>query len=100
MQEKITEIIKDALVELNETLGLEALKHPTEETLLYGPKGVLSSLELVNLIVLVEERIEQVFGIEIILADDRALSQRLSPFVQVKRLARYIEKLLKENRDE
>ena len=58
--------------------------------------AVLDSLGLVNLIVSVEQNIEDEFHVVITIADDRALSQKHSPFRTVESLAEYIEILLKE----
>ena len=41
-------------------------------------------------------KISEKFNKEIILADEKAMSQERSPFLSVKSLADYIEKLLNE----
>ena len=94
MKEKIEEIVIDALVELNEEIESESLKNPTNKTKLYGGDGALDSLALVTLIADLEERIAEEFDKEILLADERAMSQRHSPFRSVDSLARYITQLL------
>jgi acyl carrier protein len=67
-------------------------------TRLFGQKGVLKSIELVSLIVDLEEKIEDEYGISLVLADERAVSQKRSPFRSVTSLAEYICKLLDEMR--
>lgn len=78
--------------------GLESAqqlpKSPT--TALYGAPGALESLRLVTLVATVECEIEDTFGVPLVLADERALSQRRSPFLTVSTLADYIEQLLAE----
>ena len=96
MQQKIEKIIVEALEELNEELENENLNNPTSETKLYGGSGALDSLALVSLITDLEERISDEFEKDIILADEKAMSQRTSPFRSVETLTNYIQKLLEE----
>ena len=96
MQQKIEKIIVEALVELNEELENENLNNPTSETKLYGGSGALDSLAFVSLITDLEERISDEFEKDIILADEKAMSQRTSPFRSVETLTNYIQKLLEE----
>lgn len=94
-QKKITQIIIDCLQELSEELENPELKNPTESTRLYGAKGALDSLALVSFITDLEEMISDEFDIDIILADEKAMSQTSSPFRTVETLAIYIENLIK-----
>ena len=96
MQQKIEKIIIETLNEINEELENENLNNPTSETKLYGGSGVLDSLALVSLITDLEERISDEFEKDIILADEKAMSQRTSPFRNVETLTNYIQKLLEE----
>ena len=66
------------------------------DTTIYGNDSRLDSLGLINLIVAVEQNIEDEFDVTITLADDRAMSQKRSPFKTVGTLTNYIEMLLKE----
>lgn len=96
MQEKIEYQIIECLKELNEELENEFLNNPTKETKLYGGSGALDSLALVSFITDLEERISDEFEKDIVLADEKAMSQRTSPFRNVESLTLYIEKLLVE----
>ena len=96
MRETITKIVYDALAEANKGLGLPELQTPDLETRLYGAKSALDSISLVTLIADIEERVSADFGKDIVLADERAMNQRLSPFGRVGTLVDYIEKLLGE----
>lgn len=96
MQAKIEKIIIVALEELNEGLENESLNDITKETKLYGANGTLDSLALVSLITDLEEKISDEFEKDIILADEKAMSQRTSPFRSVETLTNYIQKLLEE----
>ena len=59
-------------------------------TALFGTNGILDSMGLVTLIVEVEQALADRFNITMTLADDRAMSQRSSPFRSVGTLADYI----------
>ena len=96
MQTKIENLIIESLKELNEELENEALDNPVSETKLYGIDGALDSLALVTLITDLEEKISDEFDKEITLADEKAMSQRNSPFRSVESLTNYISKLLEE----
>jgi acyl carrier protein len=52
----------------------------TEETVIVGPDAVIDSIGVVSLIVDIEQRLEMDHRISITLANDRAMSQRNSPF--------------------
>jgi len=95
MSEKIEKIIVDLLIELNEELEGNPLENPTKETKLYGGGGALDSLALVSVITDLEERISDEFDEDIVLADEKAMSQKTSPFRNVKSLTIYVQKLLK-----
>jgi acyl carrier protein len=64
---------------------------------LYGESGKLNSLGLVNFIVAIEQKVGEQFDTTITLADEKAMSQRNSPFRSVGTLVDYILQLLKEN---
>lgn len=96
MQQKIENIIKEALEELNEELESEALNDITSQTKLYGGNGALDSLALVSLITDLEERVSDEFDKDIVLADEKAMSQSTSPFRNVESLTNYIQKLIEE----
>ena len=96
MISKIEEVILNSLIELNEELENNPLGSPSKETQLYGGGGALDSMALVSFITDLEEIISEKFDKDIILADERAMSQRTSPFRSVESLTRYIKKLLEE----
>ena len=96
MQEKIEKIIIDTLKELNEELENEAFLNPNSKTKLYGGNGAMDSLALVSFIADLEDKISDEFEKDIILADEKAMSQRTSPFRSVETLTNYIQKLLEE----
>lgn len=79
--------------EIQIDLGLQ------EETRLYGGDSVFDSMALVSLIVYVEEILEEKTGESLILADEKAMSRRTSPFLKVGLLADYIFELLTVTKD-
>ena len=96
MTNKIEEVILNSLIELNEELENNPLGSPSKETQLYGGGGALDSMALVSFITDLEQIISEKFDKDIILADERAMSQKTSPFRSVESLTRYIKKLLEE----
>lgn len=94
MKDKIEKIIIETLVELNEELENESLKNPDSKTKLYGTNGGLDSLALVSFITDLEEKISNEFEKEIVLADEKAMSAKTSPFRNVESLTLYINSLL------
>lgn len=87
-RKNIEEIVFKSLIELNESLD-----HPVEVSLearLFGGDSVLDSVDLVNLIVIIEDNLEKEFNRSFTLADEKAMSRRTSPFSSVKYLIDYI----------
>jgi acyl carrier protein len=82
---------------LREVLGSKSRAiELSQDTPLIGQNSVLDSLGLVTLIVDLEQRMDEEFGICVTLADDRAMSQRNSPFRSVASLTDYILMLTQE----
>jgi acyl carrier protein len=93
---QIIEAIYSASRITNEELEGDKKLLLSPETRLFGSKSVLDSLQLVGLILNIEREVEDSFGIAITLADERAMSQKSSPFKSIQTLAEYIELLLSE----
>lgn len=94
MKEKVIAMVIKALNELNEDLENENLESITLETKLYGGNSALDSLALVCLITDLEEMISEEFDKDVVLADEKAMSQRTSPFRSVDTLSDYIVNLV------
>ena len=94
--ERIKKVIINSIEEINQQLQKENQLEKSTNTILFGEDGKLDSLGLVNLLVIIEQNIEDELQVIITLADERAISQRNSPFRTVKTLADYIEMLLDE----
>ncbi len=93
----VIQIIFGAVEELNEQRSKEQQLEKSVDTVLFGKSGELDSLGLVNLIVLIEQKIEDKFSISLTIADERAMSQEKSPFRTIGTLADYISLLLNEH---
>ena len=61
--------------------------------LLFDSKSALDSLGLVTLILNIEDKLSEKFSLNLTLADDRAMSQKNSPFRSTESLTEYIFKL-------
>lgn len=96
-QQNVLAAVLEAVTELNEQLDPEHKLEPNAETRLLGRSSKLDSFGLVNLIILVEEKLNDKFDRSITLADERAMSQEHSPFRSVQSLADYAYNLLSEN---
>ena len=96
-QQDFLAAVLEAVTELNEQLDSQHKLKLDAETRLLGKSSKLDSFGLVNLIILVEEKLNDKFDRSITLADERAMSQEHSPFRSVRSLADYAYTLLSEN---
>jgi acyl carrier protein len=95
VDKRILETVVSAIDELNET---REEKIPTDDVLelgLYGNMGIFDSMHLVSFLALVEEKLEDDFGAQVVLASEKAVSRRVSPFSTVQRLVEFIEEELR-----
>ncbi len=79
--EKLERAIYAAVDELNGQLPKGVHVEKTLDAPLYGKGGKLESIDVVGLIIEVEEKIKEEFGIAITIADERAVSEQNSPFL-------------------
>jgi len=96
-QQDVLAAVLEAVAEVNEQLDAERKLDLEPETRLLGKSSKLDSFGLVNLIVVVEEKLYDKFDKSVTLADERAMSQEHSPFRSVQSLADYAYTLLIEN---
>lgn len=94
MKEKIEKIVKEAVGQYVSDNGISNLKSLDSDTVLFGSNSVIDSIGLVTIIVEVEQRIFDNFNITISLADEKAMSQKNSPFKTIESLSDYINKML------
>jgi D-alanine--poly(phosphoribitol) ligase subunit 2 len=96
MREKLLEVVLKTVDEFNIAYQQKIPLEKGEATPLYGKEGVIDSLGLVSLIVMIEQAIEDEWEVSLIIADERAMSQKTSPFLNVSLLVDYINSLLDE----
>lgn len=95
--EHIVQLIVNTINELSDAGIISGIKNADEKTRLYGKGSGLDSLNLVALVIEVEERVSDALSIDLVLADERAMSMRRSPFRSVETLAEYIKTLAEES---
>ncbi len=94
--EEVKSVVYGAIDELNEQLLEEQRIEKSMDTVLLGRQSNLDSMALVNLIIIVEEKIVNQFGVNFTLVDERAMSEEESPFKTTRTLVDYISKMLEE----
>ena len=98
-ENKIIETIYKAIEEVNIGMDEKLCTNSGPNLTLYGEGSPLDSLGLVSLIVNIESNIEDAFNTTISLANEKAVSQKNSPFKTVGSLATYINTLLGKDND-
>jgi acyl carrier protein len=84
------DIVVASLQEVFAQTGMTPPDKIDDDTVLVGTDPVLDSLGVVQLIVEIEQRVEQGHGVSVTLANDKAMSQRNSPFRTVGVLADHV----------
>ena len=92
----VLKVLYEAIDEVNLDLEEGEKVEKGIDTVIYADGSSLDSLGLVNLITIIEQKIEEESGDYITIADERALSMESSPFQTVRTLKDYIEMLMNE----
>lgn len=92
-------LVLQSVKDVREQRGVPRSEEPTGETVLFGLGGKLDPMGLVNLVILLEQKISDELGAQIVLADERALLQEHNPFRTVAALTGYISQLLDEQKN-
>lgn len=87
MSANALELVKATVENLAEELGYDSLRQVDADTRLFGGEHGIDSLSLVRLIAELEREAETKLGRRVVLADERAMSRRASPFRSVGSLA-------------
>ena len=98
LNEKITRLLFDVIDEFNAQLTDGEKLEKNINTVLFGDEGKLSSLDLVNFIVEIEQKIEDVFNKTVSIANEKAVSRKKSPFRTVETIIDYVTLLLEEEK--
>ncbi|MGG7074230.1 hypothetical protein U5B43_08265 [Campylobacter sp. 9BO] len=92
MEENIENIIKEVVLNLQDNVSVLDSK-----THFFGRSdAVFDSVGLVSFLIELEEKIYDEFKKNITLSDEKAMSQTVSPFINIKTLSKYIKKCLDE----
>lgn len=94
MKEQITQIVLNGIKVINQNLDKPLPVEDTSQCPIYGTSDGIDSISLVALISVIEESIENEMNKSIILADEKAMSRRNSPFLNVNTLVEYINQLI------
>lgn len=98
---EITHLILESLREVLADAEDQRSQAPlTESSPLIGAAGLLDSMGLVTVVVEVEQRLEEEYGISVILADERAMSEAKSPFRTVATLTDYVVRQMSDDSED
>ena len=90
----VLEIIYESIDELNKDLEPNEQIQKSNEAIIFGKESSLDSMGLVNLITIIEQKLEEESGDFIAIADERAMLMESSPFRTVETLKNYVEQLI------
>lgn len=94
LETELTALIFDALKTVKSQSGASLTGEFSPEMRLYGYDSDIDSLGLVGLLIELEERVYERYGVAISLTDEQAMSQQHSPFRTVSTLADYLANLV------
>lgn len=92
--QEVAQLIYIALKELGAELNKPELVSPTPDLRLLGSNSPLDSMALVSLIADLENRVAESFGVDVVIADERAMSAIRSPFRSIEALTEHITALV------
>ncbi len=97
MLDKIQDIVKRSIDEIMQTQNEEnkGKYYQQKDSVLFGSNGLLDSISLVSLILAVEEKVQEELGIDLLLANEKAMSQKSSPFRNYETLTHYVYDLVR-----
>ncbi len=95
-RKKMETIFFAALDEVNRLLPPERKVGPSLDTVLLGADSELDSLGLVNLVVALEQRIDDGFGVAVALVNKDSMSRVDSPFRNGAALVEYAAELVEK----
>lgn len=91
---QIEELVFASLDDLNQMLPEESQAPRDVSVRLIGKGAAIDSMGLVSLIVGIEERLVDQYGIAVTLVDDRAMSQERSPFLTLATLTDFVVEIV------
>lgn len=94
MEEKIKNIVLESISELNEILDDEYKLELNENEKLLDSEGKIDSLDFVNLIGIIEDKIFEQFETSPSIVSEKAFSRKNSPFKDVSTITKYLVELM------
>lgn len=94
LRESLSRCVRDALEEVNATREVSIPTDDVADLYLYGQHGVFDSLQLVNFMIIFEEKIAERVGAAVSILSANAFSGRVSPFRKVSTLLDYVSEEL------
>jgi len=91
----IQEVVLQAMRATNQARDQASQLVVSADAPIFGPDSSLDSLGLVGLLLDVEEGL-QAIGCDVVLSDERAVSQKRSPFRNVRSLVAYVSTFARE----
>ncbi|MGP1470666.1 MAG: acyl carrier protein [Schwartzia sp. (in: firmicutes)] len=91
--DKIEQVILRQIKNFNETLSTPVEISKGTDAVLFGSDGVLESIDFVSLILDLEEALTEELQTEVSLMNEKALSEKNSPFRTVGTLAAYVRSI-------
>jgi acyl carrier protein len=91
----IREVVLNAMRNANEARDAAGQLAVSADAPIFGPDSTLDSLGLVGLLLDIEEGLQEI-GCDVVLSDERAVSQKRSPFRSVQSLVAYVGTLARE----
>ena len=91
----IREVVLKAMRNANEARDAASQLAVSPEAPIFGPDSTLDSLGLVGLLLDIEEGLQDI-GCDVVLSDERAVSQKRSPVRSVPSLVSYVGTLARE----
>lgn len=98
-REELEKLARQAVLDALEERGAELPADFGPTSRLFGRNAPLDSLGLVAVVTEIEERLEEEKGLTVVLADERAMSRRASPFRTLASLVDYLEECLGNGSD-
>ncbi|MBQ9564257.1 MAG: hypothetical protein IJU98_01600 [Synergistaceae bacterium] len=95
MRDKIHEIIKEAVSELNEQLEDGRKLEFSDDIKLIGRQSAIDSMDFVTLVTIIEELVADKLGKHIRVVSDKAFSMERSPFQSIGTLTDFVAELVK-----
>lgn len=90
LRDSLLKCVADAFDEVNATRDERIPTDELHDVCLYGQRGVFDSLQLVNFMIIFEEKIAERVGVSVSIVSENAFSRKVNPFRKVSSLVDYV----------